>query len=41
MIKMKGIIDNVKVRIRTHNPNEVIEREFNNIVNARIFMRQF
>jgi len=31
---MKGIIDNVKIRIRTHCPNEIIEKEFEDIQSA-------
>lgn len=36
---MNGIIDNVKIRVRTHNPSEVDEQEFNNIEEAVYFLQ--
>ena len=38
---MDGIIDNVKVRVRTHNPNNVEEKEFDNVKDALNFLRRF
>jgi hypothetical protein len=35
---MEGTIDQVKVRIRTHAPSDVIEKEFNNIDEALNFL---
>ncbi len=36
---MKGIIDNVKVRVRTHAPNYVREEEFKTIEEAIKFLK--
>ncbi len=35
---MQGIIDNVKVRVRSHNPKDVKSGEFNNIDEAIAFL---
>ena len=35
---MEGTIDQVKVRIRTHAPSDVIEKEFNNVDEALNFL---
>jgi len=35
---MAGIIDNVKVRVRTHNPSNVKSGEFRNIDEAIAFL---
>ena len=42
MRQLVGTLNNVKVRVRAHNPHEVIEREFNgksSIEEAIIFLR--
>lgn len=35
-----GIIDNVKIRVRTHAPNNYWEREFDDIDSALIFLKE-
>lgn len=35
---MEGTIDNVKVRIRAHNPSDVESGEFNSIAEAISFL---
>ena len=37
---MKGTIDQVKVRVRTHAPNEVKEREFDSVDDAIYFLNE-
>jgi len=34
----RGFVDNVKVRVRTHAPNDVWEREFDHINDAIGFL---